>query len=302
MVDYTGRVDGEAFPGGAGTDVDIEVAGPNFIPGFTEQLDGMAPGESKTIDVTFPEDYGTKALAGKAAQFEIVAKTLKTASVPEIDDALAEKLGFDTLEELRAALGRQMQREFDGMTRMRLKRDLLDQLSKQADFPVPSSMLESEFSQIWTRIEADQKAGKLDQEDQGKDEDTLKAEYRTIAERRVRLGLLLAEIGRTQGVQVTAEEMTRAMRAEAARYGGQEAQVMEFFRKRPDAAESLRGPIFEDKVVDYILDQASVGERTVTPEELAAEPDAEPAATGDARRRRGRDGGRVSGASLESGR
>ncbi len=282
MVDYTGRVDGEAFPGGAGTDVDIEVAGPNFIPGFTEQLVGMAPGESKTIDVTFPEDYGTKALAGKAAQFEIVAKTLKTASVPEIDDALAEKLGFDTLEELRAALGRQMQREFDGMTRMRLKRDLLDQLSKQADFPVPSSMLESEFSQIWTRIEADQKAGKLDQEDQGKDEDTLKAEYRTIAERRVRLGLLLAEIGRTQGVQVTAEEMTRAMRAEAARYGGQEAQVMEFFRKRPDAAESLRGPIFEDKVVDYILDQASVGERTVTPEELAAEPDAEPAATGDA--------------------
>ncbi len=149
-----------------------------------------------------------------------------------------------------------MQREFDGMSRMRIKRDLLDRLSKTAEFPVPPSMVENEFGQIWTRIEADQKAGKLDEEDQGKDEDTLKAEYRAIAERRVRLGLLLAEIGRAQGVQVTAEEMTRAMRAEAARYPGQEAQVMEFFRKNPQAAESLRGPIFEDKVVDYILDQA----------------------------------------------
>ena len=272
-VDYTGRVDGTPFPGGAGTDVDIEVAGPNFIPGFTEQLEGLAPGETRTIDVTFPEDYGTRDLAGKAAQFEIVVKSLKTASVPPIDEALAEKIGFDTLEDLRSAISRQMQREFDGMSRMRIKRDLLDRLSKQAEFPVPPSMVEGEFNQIWTRIEADRTAGRLDDEDKGKDEDTLKTEYRAIAERRVRLGLLLAEIGRAQGVQVTAEEMTRAMRAEAARYGGQEAQVMEFFRKTPQAAESLRGPIYEDKVVDYILDQAAIDERIVTPEELAAEPD-----------------------------
>ena len=276
-VDYTGRVEGEAFPGGAATDADIEVAGPNFIPGFTEQLVGMSPGETKTIDVTFPEDYGTKALAGKAAQFEIAAKALKTAALPEIDDALAEKIGFDSLDDLRAALGRQMQREFDGMSRMRLKRDLLDQLSKQASFPVPPSMLDGEFNQIWARIEADQKAGKLDEEDQGKDEAALKADYHAIAERRVRLGLLLAEIGRAQGVQATAEEMTRAMRAEAAKYRGQEAQIMEFFRKNPEAAESLRGPIFEDKVIDYILDHATVDERTVTPEELAAEPETDEA-------------------------
>ena len=273
-VDYTGRVDGDAFPGGAGTDVDIEVSGPNFIPGFTEQLEGMSAGETKTIDVTFPAEYGTKALAGKAAQFEIVAKALKTAALPEIDDAMAEGMGFESLEDLRSALNRQMQREFDGMARMRLKRDLLDQLSKQTDFPVPASMLESEFRQIWTRIEADQKAGKLDEEDQGKDEATLRTEYGAIAERRVRLGLLLAEIGRSQGVQVTGEEMTRAMRAEAAKYSGQETQVMEFFRKNPEAAESLRGPIYEEKVVDFILDQATVVERTVTPEELAAEPEA----------------------------
>ena len=273
MVDYTGRIDGIAFPGGAGTDVDIEVAGPNFIPGFTEQLEGISPGETRTIDVTFPDDYGTKDLAGKTAQFEIVATPLKTASIPDVDEAMAEKIGFDSLEDLKAAIGRQMQREFDGMSRMRLKRDLLDRLSKQADFPVPASMLEGEFNQIWARIEADQKAGNLDEEDRGKDEDTLKGEYRAIAERRVRLGLLLAEIGRAQGVQVTAEEMTRAMRTEAAKYQGQEPQIMEFFRKNPQAAESLRGPIFEDKVVDYILDQATLDERSVTPEELAAEPD-----------------------------
>ena len=168
-VDYTGRIDGEPFPGGAGTDVDIEVAGPNFIPGFTEQLEGMAPGETRTIDVTFPEEYGTKALAGKAAQFEIVVKALKTGTIPAIDDALAEQLGFGTVEELRGVIVRQMQREFDQLSRMRIKRDLLDRLSKQADFPVPPSLVEGEFKQIWARVEADQKAGQLDDEDKDKD-------------------------------------------------------------------------------------------------------------------------------------
>ena len=271
-VDYTGRIDGTPFTGGAGTDVDIEVDGPNFIPGFTEQLEGMSPGETKTIDVTFPEDYGTRDLAGKAAQFEIVAKALKTASAVPVDDALAETLGFDNLEDLRAAVARQMRREFDQISRMRIKRDLLDRLSKDADFPVPPSMLEGEFTQIWSRVEADIKAGRQDEEDKAKDEDTLKAEYRAIAERRVRLGLLLSEVGRSQGVQVTADEMTRAMRVEAAKYGEQAGMVMEFFRKTPNAAEGLRGPIFEDKGGDYILDQAKVEERTVSAEELSAEP------------------------------
>ncbi len=271
-VDYTGRIDGVAFPGGAGTDVDIEVAGPNFIPGFTEQLEGMTPGETKTIDVTFPEDYGTRDLAGKLAQFEIVAKALKIAVVPPVDDALAEEIGFETLEDLRAAIVRQMQRELDAASRMRIKRDLLDSLSKTADFPVPASMAEAEFNQIWTRVEADIKAGRQDEEDKGKDEEVLKADYRAIAERRVRLGLLLAEVGRSQGVQVSPDEMTRAMHAEAAKYGSQAAMVLEFFRKTPQAAENLRGPIFEDKVVDYILDQAQVEERVVTPDDLTADP------------------------------
>jgi trigger factor len=272
-VDYTGRVEGVAFPGGTATDVDIEVGGQGFIPGFTEQIEGMTPGETKTIEVTFPENYGTKDLAGRNASFEIVAKALKTPSVPPVDDALAEKIGFDTLDELRAALTRQMKRDFDGMTRMRLKRELLDKLSDQADFPAPPSMVEGEFNQIWKQIEGEMKAGRLEEADRAKDEETLKSEYRTIAERRVRLGLLLAEIGRAQGVQVTAEEMARAMRTEAMRYAGQEAQVMEFFRKNPQAADSLRGPVFEDKVVDYILDQAAVEERVVSFEELSADPE-----------------------------
>ena len=272
VVDYTGRIDGVAFPGGGGTDVDLEVGGPNFIPGFTEQLEGMSAGETRTIDVTFPEDYGSRDLAGKTAQFEIAAKALKVAADVPVDDALAEKMGFDALDNLRAAVTRHMQREFDQMSRMRIKRDLLDRLSKDADFPVPPSMVEGEFTQIWTRVEADIKAGRQDEEDKSKDEATLKAEYRAIAERRVRLGLLLAEVGRSQGVQVTSEEMTRAMLAEAAKYGGQESMVMDFFRKTPQAAENLRGPIFEDKIVDYILDQAQVEDRVVTPEELAAEP------------------------------
>jgi trigger factor len=273
VVDYAGSVDGVAFPGGTGKDVDIEVAGAGFIPGFTEQIEGMTPGETKTIEVDFPAEYGTRDLAGKHAQFEIVAKALKTASVPAVDDALAEKLGFENLEDLKGAITRQMQREFDQMSRMRLKRELLDQLAGQADFAVPESMVEQEFNQIWARVEADRKSGQGDAEDREKDEATLKAEYRSIAERRVRLGLLLSEIGRLQGVTVTADEMTRAMRAEAGRYPGQEVQVMEFFRKNPQAADSLRGPIYEDKVVDYILDTATVEDRTVTPLELAADPE-----------------------------
>ena len=277
-VDYTGRIDGVPFPGGAGTDVDIEVGGSGFIPGFTEQLEGAQPGETRSVDVTFPENYATADLAGKAAQFEIAVKALKVATIPAIDDALAEKIGFDTLDELRGALTRQMQREFDGMSRMRIKRDLLDRLSKLTDFAVPPSMADAEFEQIWQRLEADRKAGQEDAEDKGKDEDTLRAEYRAIAERRVRLGLLLAEVGRSQGVTVSAEEMTQAMRAEAMKYPQQAAQVMEFFRKTPEAAERLRGPIFEDKVVDYILDQATVEERVVSADDLAAEPAELPAA------------------------
>ena len=162
---------------------------------------------------------------------------------------------------------------------MRIKRDLLDALSKVAEFEVPPSMVDGEFKQIWDRVESDLKAGKLDDEDKDKDEETLRAEYRPIAERRVRLGLLLAEIGRSNGIQVQPDELTRAMRTEAARYPGQETAVMDFFRKNPKAADGLRGPIYEEKVIDFILELAKVEDKVVSAEELSAEP--EPAAAAD---------------------
>ena len=271
-VDYKGSVDGVPFPGGEGTDTDVEIGGQGFIPGFSEGMEGMRPGDVRTIDVTFPEQYHAAELAGKAAQFEITAKKLRRPVQAEINDELGKKLGFEGLDDVRAAISDRMQREYDQLGRMRLKRELLDALAKLADFPVPEGMVESEFAQIWARLEQDRKAGQLDAEDAAKDEDVLRAEYRAIAERRVRLGLLLAEIGRTNNITVGNDEMTRAMRQEASRYPGQEAQVIEFFRKNPQAAESLRGPIFEEKVVDYVLDLAKISDQVVSPEELAREP------------------------------
>lgn len=277
-VDFLGKVDGVPFPGGEGTDVDLEVAGAGFIPGFTEQVEGMSAGDTKVIDVTFPEEYGSKDLAGKAATFDITVKALKTQVLPAIDDEMAKKVGFDTLDELRGLIVQQMQREFDQLSRLRVKRQLLDKLAEQASFPAPQGMVDGEFEQIWQRLEADRKEGRTDGEDAGKDDETLRGEYRGIAERRVKLGLLLAEIGRTHSLTVSADEMTRAMRVEASRYQGQEQMVMDFFRKNPEAAETLRGPIFEEKVVDFVLELAKVAETVVTPEELAREP--EPAAAG----------------------
>ncbi len=275
-VDFLGKIDDTPFAGGAGTDVDVEIGGAGFIPGFTEQMVGMSPGETRVIDVTFPEEYGSKELAGKAAAFDITVKKLKKAVLPAIDDDLGQKLGLDGLQQLRDLLTQQVQREYDQLSRMRLKRQLLDALAKVATFEVPPGMVQAEFDQIWQRVEADRKQGQVDTDDAGKDDDTLKVEYRGIAERRVSLGLLLAEIGRANAISVTPDELTRAMRAEAARYPGQEAQVMEFFRKNPQGAEGLRGPIFEDKVVDFVLELAKVTEQSVTPEELGRDPDEAP--------------------------
>lgn len=278
-VDYEGKIDGVPFEGGKATDANMEVGGGGFIPGFTEQLAGMRPGESKTIHVTFPPDYGAANLAGKEATFDITAKKLQRPVEPILDDAFAEELGFANVEKIRELLTQQMQRDLDQLSRLQLKRALLDALSQQANFAVPQGMVDAEFGLIWQRVESDLKTGRLEAEDAGKDEETLKAEYRAIAERRVRLGLLLAEIGRQNNVQVQPEEMNRAMRSEAMRYPGQEQQVMEFFRKNPRSAEMLRGPIFEDKVVDFILELTSITDEQVEPEALSeTEAEAEPPA------------------------
>jgi trigger factor len=268
VVDFTGSIDGVPFEGGAGTDVQVELGGSGFIPGFAEQIEGMRVGETRTIDVTFPADYQAAHLAGKAAQFTIAAKALKHPGAAAQDDSLAAKIGFETVDKLRDAVRGQMQGELDQMSRLRIKRELLDALAEQARFEAPPSMLEVEFNAIWQRVEADRAQGQQDEEDRGKDEATLRAEYRAIADRRVRLGLLLSEIGRVNDIQVSPGEMSAALRQEASRYPGQEMQVVEFFRKNQAALEQLRGPIFEDKVVDYILSVAQVEEKLVSPEEL----------------------------------
>ncbi len=271
-IDFVGKIDGTPFPNGAGNDVDVELGGGSFIPGFADQLEGMQPGDSRTISVTFPEEYGTKDLAGKAATFDITAKKLSRPVVPAVDDELAKKMAFDDLAGLRRVMTERFQRDFDAMSRVRVKRELLDALAAHASFEAPQGMVDQEFEQIWQRLEAERKEGRLDEDDKDKDEAALRADYRSIAERRVKLGLVLAEIGRANGIVVAPEEMTRAMRAEAARYPGQEAQMMEFFRKYPQAENALRGPIFEDKVIDFVLELAKVTDQTVTPEELAQEP------------------------------
>jgi trigger factor len=270
VADFVGTIDGEAFQGGSGTDMPIEVGGQGFIPGFSEPLEGMSPGETRVVDVTFPAEYGAQDLAGKAAQFTITAKALKIYSKPAMDDELAKKIGMESFDKLREAIMLSLQNEYDQQSRLRIKRALLDALAERAAFAVPDSLLDGEFSTIWQRVEADMKAGKLDGDDVGKDEETLRADYRAIAERRVRLGLLLTEIGRTNNIQVANEEISRAMYAEAQRYPGQEKMVLEFFQKNPGAIENLRSPIFEEKVVDFMLELARVDEKSVTAEELAA--------------------------------
>ncbi len=272
VVDFVGSIAGEPFEGGAATGMDVEIGGDGFIAGFSEQLEGLAPGESRSIDVTFPADYQTAELAGKPATFAVTAHALKRPIDPEPNDEMAKTLGFEGIEEVRTLIARQVQQEYDQLSRMRIKRELLDALSETTDFAAPEGMVETEFTAIWQRVEADRKEGQADEEDAGKDEATLRADYRRIAERRVRLGLLLAEIGRGAGVAVSQEEMARAMRTEAGRYPGQEQMVIDFFTKNPQAAETLRGPIFENKVVDHILARASIEERLVTPEELAEVP------------------------------
>jgi trigger factor len=268
VVDFTGAIDGVPFEGGSGTDTPVELGGSGFIPGFAEQIEGMRVGETRVIDVTFPAEYQAEQLAGRAAQFSITAKALKHPSATVQDDSLAAKIGFETFDRLRDAVRGQMQGEFDRMSRLRLKRDLLDALAEQARFEAPPSMLEVEFNAIWQRVEADRAQGQMDEEDRGKDEATLRSEYRAIADRRVRLGLMLAEIGRVNDIQVSSGELSAALRAEASRFPGQEMQVVEYFRKNQAAIEQLRGPIFEDKVVDHILSVAQVEEKLVSPEAL----------------------------------
>lgn len=272
VIDFVGKVEDVAFEGGTAEAYQLVLGSGSFIPGFEDQLIGAKPGESRDVKVTFPADYGNAELAGKDAVFAVTVKELRAAAPVAIDDELAKRLGLDDLAALKEAVGKQMQQEHAGFTRTRLKRALLDVLAERYDFPVPVGMVDLEFEQIWGQLT--QEAGEKGiAEAAGKPEEEVRAEYRKIAERRVRLGLLLAEVGRQNNIEVQADEVTRAMVEQARRFPGQERTVIEYFQKNPEAMAQLRAPIFEDKVIDFIVEMADVSERKVTMEELMREPD-----------------------------
>jgi trigger factor len=271
VIDSLGTIDGVAFPGGKVDNFELELGSGRFIPGFEEQLIGVKAGDKVTVKVTFPEDYAAEDLRGKASEFETEVKAVKRKMPAVVDADLAENLGMEDLDALRQAVRDQIERDYGGLARQKLKRDLLDILSEKYQFEVPAGMVEVEFDGIWKQYEQERErakaAGTLD-EDADKAEDEVKEEYRKIAERRVRLGLLLAEVGRLNNVQVTQEELNRAIMAEARRYPGQEKAVLDFYRKQPEAMASLRAPLYEEKVVDFLVEKAKVSDKSVTPEEL----------------------------------
>ncbi len=274
VLDFNGTVDGEALPGMAGEDHHLELGSNQFIPGFEEKLAGVEAGESLDVAVTFPADYGNEELAGREAQFACTIKEIMEQAAPEIDEAFAQSLGVDDLETLRGRIRDDIGREYERLSRERMKREMLDMLAEAHDFSIPPSMESAEFDAIWKQIEADRERGVVDPEDEGKDDEALREEYRGIAVRRVRLGLLLAEVGRVNEVEVQQDEVNAAIYREASRFPGQEQQMFQFYQNNPQALAQLRAPIFEDKVVDFIAELAEVAEREVSADDLRAEEEA----------------------------
>ena len=271
VADFVGRIGGEAFEGGTAEDAEIILGSGRFIPGFEEQLAGAKKGEERTLKVTFPADYGVDKLKGQAAEFEVTVKDIRAPKAAEADDSFAERLGLGDLQALKDAIRRQLGEQYAGNSRFKLKRALLDELDKRHDFPLPPRMVDAEFSSIWQQVKADLDGGRLSDEDKGKSEEQLQSEYRRIAERRVRLGLVLAEIGRANEVTVSDAELNQAIMNETRRYPGQERAVFDFYRQNPQAAAQLRAPVYEEKVVELIFGKAKVEDQPVGKDELLAE-------------------------------
>ena len=276
-IDFVGKIDGVAFAGGTAQDQALVLGAGRFIPGFEEQLVGARAGEERQIKIAFPEDYGAKELAGKEATFDITVKAVKNPGEAKVDEDFAKSLGLESLDQLKDLLRRQLEQETAGLTRTQMKRALLDQLAAGHEFAVPPSMVEAEFGQMWQHLQ--QEAARETDPDAARAElEAEKEEYRRIAERRVRLGLLLSEIGQANGVEVSAQEMDMLIGREAQRYGAKDRErFIEYVRSEPLAAAQLRAPLYEDKVVDFLFDKATVTEREVTMEELQAAIEAEEA-------------------------
>lgn len=270
-MSYLGKIDGEAFEGGADENGQLVLGSGQFIPGFEEQLIGKKAGDESVVKVTFPEEYGAAHLAGKEAHFDIVVKEVAEPGELVIDDEFAKNLGLESLDKLKEIFTTQVGNQYEGAGRQKVKRQLLDQLDEKYDFELPPTMLEQEFQGIWNQVMKDLEESKKTFADEETTEEEAREEYMKIAERRVRLGLVLAEIGDKNKIQVTEEEMRHAILQQAQQYPGQEKEIFEYFQKNPEQLAGIRAPIFEEKVVDYILELATVTEKKVSKEEILAQ-------------------------------
>ena len=269
VIDFLGRVGGEEFAGGKAEGYELTLGSGTFIPRFEEQLIGVKVGDKIEVKVKFPDSYGAAELSGKDAVFDVTVNELKETVPSAIDDELAKKVGMENLEALKKSIREEQESEFNEMSRMILKRALLDELSAAHDFEIPEKLLDREFDTIWKQFEEQRKKDKdAGQGSEEKTDDEHKKDFREIAERRVRLGLLLSEVGRANNVQISQEDVNSQLMAEARRHPGREKEVMEHYKNNPEAKEELSAPLYEEKVVNFILEQASITEKTATKDEL----------------------------------
>src|SRR5271155_4637228 len=259
-IGFEGSIDGTPFEGGTGEDVPLIIGAGQFIPGFEEHIAGLKAGDSKTFNVKFPDDYPSASVAGKEATFAVTIKAVEAPGVITIDDEFAKTLGLESLVKLKDAVKDRIAREHASASRLKLKRALLDQLDERHKFEPPPSLVEREFNNVWAQVESDLKRENRTFADEGTTEEKARDEYRTIAERRVRLGLVIAEIGEKNNIKVTDEQLTAAIVERSRQLPGQEQQVWEYYRNNPGALASLRAPIFEEKVVDFLLELASIAD------------------------------------------
>ncbi|HEV7339218.1 MAG TPA: trigger factor [Bosea sp. (in: a-proteobacteria)] len=275
LISFTGTLEGQPFDGGTGTGIPLDLGSGQFIPGFEDQLQGAKKGEQRTVSVTFPENYTATHLAGKPAEFAVTVDDVQAPGELKIDDELAKGFGMESLDALKAAIREQLGRELGAQSRRKLKKSLLDALDTKYAFELPPTLVDQEFGSVWSQVEADMKEAKKSFADENTTEEEARAEYRKIAERRVRLGLVLAEIGEQAKIQIADEEVTQALIERARQFPGQEKEVWEFYRKNPQALAEIRAPIFEEKVVDHLLGQVKVEDKSVSREELYADDEAE---------------------------
>ncbi|NGR08590.1 trigger factor [bacterium SGD-2] len=283
-IDYVGKLDGEPFEGGSAEDSDVVIGFGQFIPGFEEELIGLKAGDKKTFKIKFPDNYATAHLAGKEAEFDITVKKVASGDEIEINDALAEKLGLESAEKLREIVRGQLESQFGSVTRQKAKRQLLDALDEAYKFEAPSKLIEAEFNNIWTQVTRELEQAGRTFEDEDTTEEAAREEYQRLAERRVRLGLVLAQIGEEAGVQVSEDELQRALFDTIRRFpADQQQQVFEFYRQNPQALAGIRAPIYEEKVVDHLLTKVNVTDNKVTREELLADDEEEEAKPAEAK-------------------